>query len=81
MFTSQKKRLGRGTGSGLGKTSGRGHKGQKARAGKAYQMIVLSSFFQIMFSLASSVGSPEMIILSTASCCQSPNEVLGFWGF
>jgi len=27
------KRLGRGTGSGLGKTSGKGHKGQKARAG------------------------------------------------
>lgn len=30
---SAKKRLGRGIGSGLGKTSGRGHKGQKARAG------------------------------------------------
>jgi len=28
-----KKRLGRGESSGLGKTSGRGHKGQKARAG------------------------------------------------
>lgn len=28
-----KKRLGRGIGSGLGKTSGRGHKGQKARSG------------------------------------------------
>lgn len=27
------KRLGRGPGSGLGKTSGKGHKGQKARAG------------------------------------------------
>ena len=27
------KRLGRGMGSGLGKTSGKGHKGQKARAG------------------------------------------------
>lgn len=27
------KRLGRGAGSGLGKTSGRGHKGQKARSG------------------------------------------------
>ncbi len=29
----RKKRLGRGIGSGLGKTSGRGHKGQKARSG------------------------------------------------
>ena len=27
------KRVGRGTGSGLGKTSGKGHKGQKARSG------------------------------------------------
>ena len=30
-----RKRLGRGAGSGLGKTSGRGHKGQKARRGVA----------------------------------------------
>ena len=29
----KRKRLGRGTGSGLGKTSGKGHKGQKARSG------------------------------------------------
>ena len=28
-----RKRLGRGMGSGLGKTSGKGHKGQKARSG------------------------------------------------
>src|SRR5690606_21518607 len=28
-----KRRVGRGIGSGLGKTSGRGHKGQKSRAG------------------------------------------------
>lgn len=31
----RRKRLGRGTGSGLGKTSGRGHKGQKSRAGSS----------------------------------------------
>lgn len=31
--TSAKRRVGRGIGSGLGKTSGKGHKGQKARAG------------------------------------------------
>lgn len=29
----KRKRIGRGIGSGLGKTSGRGHKGQKSRAG------------------------------------------------
>ncbi len=31
--TENRKRVGRGIGSGLGKTSGRGHKGQKARSG------------------------------------------------
>ena len=31
--TQSTKRLGRGIGSGLGKTSGKGHKGQKARSG------------------------------------------------
>ena len=30
---TQRRRVGRGIGSGLGKTSGRGHKGQKARSG------------------------------------------------
>jgi large subunit ribosomal protein L15 len=31
--TRQKKRIGRGPGSGTGKTSGKGHKGQNARSG------------------------------------------------
>lgn len=31
--TQARKRVGRGTGSGLGKTSGKGHKGQNARSG------------------------------------------------
>ncbi len=31
--TTSKKRVGRGIGSGLGKTAGKGHKGQKARSG------------------------------------------------
>ena len=31
--THKKKRIGRGPGSGLGKTSGKGHKGQKSRSG------------------------------------------------
>ena len=31
--TRQKKRIGRGPGSGTGKTSGKGHKGQRARSG------------------------------------------------
>ena len=30
---SNKKRVGRGMGSGIGKTSGRGHKGQRSRSG------------------------------------------------
>lgn len=35
---SNPKRVGRGTGSGLGKTSGRGHKGQKARSGGFHKL-------------------------------------------
>ena len=31
--TTTRRRIGRGTGSGLGKTAGKGHKGQKARTG------------------------------------------------
>ena len=31
--TSTRQRVGRGTGSGIGKTSGKGHKGQKSRSG------------------------------------------------
>lgn len=33
-FRKLKKRLGRGISSNLGKTSGKGHKGQKSRSGK-----------------------------------------------
>ncbi len=33
-----KKRLGRGMGSGLGKTGGKGHKGQKARSGASHKV-------------------------------------------
>ena len=35
--TQGRKRIGRGHGSGWGKTSGKGHKGQKARAGKGFR--------------------------------------------
>ncbi|MBI2969321.1 MAG: 50S ribosomal protein L15 [Gammaproteobacteria bacterium] len=36
--TRSRKRRGRGIGSGLGKTAGRGHKGQKARAGGYHKL-------------------------------------------
>lgn len=36
--THAKRRVGRGIGSGLGKTAGRGHKGQKSRAGGFHKM-------------------------------------------
>lgn len=35
----KRRRLGRGTGSGLGKTAGRGHKGQKSRSGFSQQAV------------------------------------------
>ncbi len=34
--TKEAKRIGRGHGSGQGKTAGKGHKGQKARAGRRH---------------------------------------------
>ena len=37
------KRKGRGTGSGNGKTGGRGHKGQKARSGGKVHVVSLSA--------------------------------------
>ena len=37
---SSKKRLGRGVGSGLGKTSGKGHKGQKSRSGVSIKALI-----------------------------------------
>ena len=37
--TKNKKRVGRGIGSGTGKTSGKGHKGQKARSGVSLSLI------------------------------------------
>jgi large subunit ribosomal protein L15 len=36
--TSSRKRVGRGPGSGLGKTSGKGHKGQQSRSGYSGQL-------------------------------------------
>ena len=36
--TKERKRIGRGAGSGQGKTAGKGHKGQKARAGRGMRI-------------------------------------------
>ena len=36
--TKERKRIGRGYGSGTGKTAGKGHKGQKARAGRGQRL-------------------------------------------
>ena len=50
------KRLGRGIGSGLGKTGGRGHKGQKSRTGggvrRGFEVAnaIIPSFTKIWFS-------------------------------
>ena len=39
------KRIGRGHGSGQGKTAGKGHKGQKARAGRGFQMCIRDRYY------------------------------------
>lgn len=46
-----KKRVGRGIGSGLGKTGGRGHKGQKSRSGGSVRpgfLAICTSFLEII---------------------------------
>jgi large subunit ribosomal protein L15 len=55
-----KRRVGRGIGSGIGKTAGRGHKGQKSRAGGYHkvgfeggQMPIASPFAQAWFQVTS----------------------------
>ena len=40
--TKSRKRIGRGIGSGIGKTSGKGHKGQKSRSGVSIKGFELS---------------------------------------
>ena len=43
------KRLGRGPGSGLGKTSGRGHKGQRSRSGLYILFLFISTIYSFFF--------------------------------
>ena len=49
--TKKKTVVGRGVGSGLGKTSGRGHKGQKARRRKQWQIRIKFSAYQEMLPM------------------------------
>ena len=58
MLSTAQKRLGRGIGSGLGKTGGRGHKGQKSRTGggvrrgfEGGQMSIITVVYQNLVSL------------------------------
>ena len=61
------KRLGRGIGSGLGKTGGRGHKGQKSRTGggvrrgfEGGQMPLYRRFPKIGFKTKKKAVKPEL---------------------
>ena len=47
----QPKRVGRGIGSGSGKTSGRGHKGQKARTGQSTGLVAHPTFVYILLTI------------------------------
>ena len=53
--TKNAKRVGRGIGSGTGKTSGSGHKGQKARSG-----VSINGFLQTMVPLMKSAYTTEL---------------------
>ena len=58
--TQSVKRVGRGTGSGLGKTSGKGHKGQKARSGSKK-----NGFEGGQMPLARRLPSPTFLLRNT----------------
>lgn len=67
------KRLGRGIGSGLGKTSGKGHKGQKARAGGYHkvgfeggQMPIQRRLPKLGFKTAKSLRTAELTFFDIA---------------
>ena len=62
-FTAQK-RLGRGIGSGLGKTSGKGHKGAKARSGHGK-----GAYFE----------GGQLPLIFAYSIIQFPGTIMGFW--
>ena len=47
--TKERKRIGRGPASGQGKTAGKGHKGQKARAGRGILLIYICSSVSLRF--------------------------------
>ena len=49
--TKQKRRVGRGTGSGRGKTCGRGHKGQKARSGAKPRLLFAGNVLHLIMEL------------------------------
>lgn len=84
--TTKKKRLGRGIGSGKGKTSGRGHKGQKARSGVAIKgfeggqapiyMVLPHRGFNNIFKKHYCVLTTDSLMRMFDSGTLNPNETL-----
>ena len=77
------KRVGRGIGSGLGKTCGRGHKGQKSRSGgftkigfEGGQMPLQRRLPKVGFSSRSAKTSAEVRLHELANLEASPVDVL-----
>ncbi len=80
------KRLGRGIGSGLGKTSGKGHKGQKARAGGYHkvgfeggQMPIQRRLPKFGFHSAMSKDSAELRVDQLQKVVESPIDLEALW--
>ena len=61
----RRKRVGRGQGSGLGKTAGKGHKGQKARSGAKIRRPIRPG--TLIWSLPDGSGSTPVKLLSSFS--------------
>jgi large subunit ribosomal protein L15 len=74
---TEAKRAGRGIGSGLGKTAGRGHKGQKARKGGYHKVGFEGGQMPLQRRLPKS-GFSSRVAVSTAEVCLSElNKVDG----
>ncbi|MCX8521803.1 MAG: 50S ribosomal protein L15 [Rhodoferax sp.] len=72
-----KRRVGRGIGSGLGKTAGRGHKGQKSRAG-GYHKVGFEGGQMPMHRRLPKRGFKSHLLQFNAEITLSALEVLGF---
>ena len=83
--TKESKRLGRGIGSGLGKTSGKGHKGQWARSGggvrPGFEGGQMPLFRRVPKRGFNHVGKKEYVIVNLSDLNELPEGTVVDYGF